>query len=675
MDEYLACEECHVVQSKRDAFRESQWDNPRPVCNACATKRAWAMFAADIAACPNASVILNHGNDPKPQSEVRQAPIQQKSRPQPAQWEKDAAQKIKKQLNPTPETEESVGKHKLWCAGCERAVVKAQRCSQCKLVYFCSTSCQKTAWNRHKPQCRRLPIATSEREKWTPVLTATKSTNADESWTAFAQIQSWISQPDSAKDASAAFRAVDGVSFFLEQLEASVQHETETKWQILLLLTRLVEISTEVATDLHRLGGVPVLLALISESSDFRVQASAVVTLCTLLASNPKTLCAYFLDLDAIPVAISVIARASSLDDDVKLVACVQATALILQLLEQHPDSMAQITSDGKIASLLVEILCQIDGIYSLDRATGVPVGHHLYLNILSLTGSIVHADPSTKSQFVSAELLPLVCSTIINDHCLPPQAPKGFSLWHFLWTWTLWFVYTFIYDIRVVLTSTETLDILDRAVPLLTPFLSTPEWCEDITVKHNGVELAARTLEFVLHSDTKIAARTRLSALDLFVCVTLPPFDCPDEARHNRIHEHLDHILPTIDTTLRTALKSLDAAASSPEHESTLDQMLLSEAIKFSGLVAHFGRSMPTVKHANVSSTLIKVLLSLRVPDALKWTAMAALIQWDSNANRVDLTAQDRTALVAVVAKLKETATDEMRPLQGPMEAILKRF
>ncbi|KAF0686555.1 Aste57867_21649 [Aphanomyces stellatus] len=703
--DYLTCEECGVLQSKVDEFRESQWENPRPMCNTCATKRAWSMFAADIAACPNAHVIHNHGKQETPTPAV-QVPVNARNvSKQPAQWEKEAAQKIKRQLEPdnvassalVPSVDNpAASRVSKWCIGCEKAVRKAQRCSQCKRVFFCSAACQKACWPTHKAACFRVEAEDpSEAQAWAKALAATSSSDKNAAWNAFSDIQTWLASKESAPTD---FRAADGISLFLQQLDDDAI-DVDTKWQILLLLTRFVENSDAVAVDLHHLGGVSVLATLVADGTDFRIQAAAIVTLGSLLASNPTQLAPYYIETGAIDAALTVLLAASTLQDDVELVACVQSTALVLQLLEQDQEALARVvafsvtpvgtneaeTDDDdaavSIATLLVRLVGNIDVIYRLNQAAGVPVGHHLYLNVLTLVGAMVHAHPDCKAAFVDAGLLPLVCRTIAS-HCLPPPPPPPAPFWTWLYFWLVSWVRAVFLDWRVRLSPGESLDVLDRFVPILTPFLSHATWCDAVTTDHHGIALACGVLHHVLRSPLELAARTRLAALDLFVCMALPPFDMADDIRHVRVHAHLDHVLPALHATLVDALPpgrdddapSDDDSDKSPE--STLRDMLLSEAVKCAGLVAHFGRSMP-MGDVNIPSDLAHVVMHAAVPDAAKWTAVAALIQWDVNGNRVALRDDDDwRALRRAVDALFETTTTspQQKDLRGPIDALVAR-
>ncbi|RLO08048.1 hypothetical protein DYB28_000160 [Aphanomyces astaci] len=611
MEELLECEECHVFQSKKDEFRESQWENPRPVCNTCSTKRAWTMFAADIAACPNARVIHNHGA-PQP-STTSSLSAAQRSRERslnnaaPTAWEHAAAKKIKQELkdaNPTSDGKsKSLGdavRRTKWCAGCNQGVVSAQRCSQCKRAFFCSTACQKTGWLKHKAQCRAISVEPSVAALWSPMLTATRSSNTDESYRAFSTIQAWM-----ASDSTAAtvFRGLNGVSMFLQHLESV---DLESTWQSLLLITRFVESSADIAEDVVLMGGVATLVHLVN-------------------------------DLDAISALLRVLHQASPLEDDVELVACVQSTAILLQLLEHHPDALSQLATfqtpdEDDVGALLTGLVGRVDTIYRLNRSAtkGVPVGHHLYLNLLALTGALVHAYPECKPQFVAANVIATICTTI-DKHCQLPPLPNA-TIMDVLTAWIMWFVWTFIYDWRVRLMTSEAMDILDRLVPLLTPFLSLPAACDDFTANHRGIHLASSVLRHVVDSDANLAPRTRLSALDLFVCAILPPFDVPEADRQRRIEANVDVIVGTLDHVLTRTLAFLDPNSS--EKDTTLATMFLAEAVKCTGLVAHYGQAMPPVDHTNLPRTLAQVLQHENVLEDVKWIAMAALIQWTKPAN-----------------------------------------
>ncbi|RHY10885.1 hypothetical protein DYB25_002958 [Aphanomyces astaci] len=645
MEELLECEECHVFQSKKDEFRESQWENPRPVCNTCSTKRAWTMFAADIAACPNARVIHNHGA-PQP-STTSSLSAAQRSRERslnnaaPTAWEHAAAKKIKQELkdaNPTSDGKsKSLGdavRRTKWCAGCNQGVVSAQRCSQCKRAFFCSTACQKTGWLKHKAQCRAISVEPSVAALWSPMLTATRSSNTDESYRAFSTIQAWM-----ASDSTAAtvFRGLNGVSMFLQHLESV---DLESTWQSLLLITRFVESSADIAEDVVLMGGVATLVSLGSNALDFRIQASAVVAVGSLIASfhDPIALTRHLVnDLDAISALLRVLHQASPLEDDVELVACVQSTAILLQLLEHHPDALSQLATfqtpdEDDVGALLTGLVGRVDTIYRLNRSAtkGVPVGHHLYLNLLALTGALVHAYPECKPQFVAANVIATICTTI-DKHCQLPPLPNA-TIMDVLTAWIMWFVWTFIYDWRVRLMTSEAMDILDRLVPLLTPFLSLPAACDDFTANHRGIHLASSVLRHVVDSDANLAPRTRLSALDLFVCAILPPFDVPEADRQRRIEANVDVIVGTLDHVLTRTLAFLDPNSS--EKDTTLATMFLAEAVKCTGLVAHFGQAMPPVDHTNLPRTLAQVLQHENVLEDVKWIAMAALIQWTKQAN-----------------------------------------
>jgi hypothetical protein len=52
------------------------------------------------------------------------------------------------------------GKNKL-CAECNSPLSGLpQRCSSCKVTYYCSKECQKKAWPRHKDSCKSSSSAT-----------------------------------------------------------------------------------------------------------------------------------------------------------------------------------------------------------------------------------------------------------------------------------------------------------------------------------------------------------------------------------------------------------------------------------------------------------------------------------------------------------------------------------
>jgi SAM-dependent methyltransferase len=40
-----------------------------------------------------------------------------------------------------------------------------QRCSQCKVVYYCNSDCQRAAWSSHKPQCKSPSVAAAPNGK------------------------------------------------------------------------------------------------------------------------------------------------------------------------------------------------------------------------------------------------------------------------------------------------------------------------------------------------------------------------------------------------------------------------------------------------------------------------------------------------------------------------------
>ncbi|EQC34002.1 hypothetical protein SDRG_08220 [Saprolegnia diclina VS20] len=92
MPRVLICDDCRVPQAKQSGFRESQWENPRPACNSCATNRAWTLFAADMAVCPNAQVVHNHGVIERPAPAV--VPPEASALAPPLQWVRAAAKKM-----------------------------------------------------------------------------------------------------------------------------------------------------------------------------------------------------------------------------------------------------------------------------------------------------------------------------------------------------------------------------------------------------------------------------------------------------------------------------------------------------------------------------------------------------------------------------------------------------
>ena len=44
------------------------------------------------------------------------------------------------------------------CFSCGKIKIKVQQCSQCKLVYFCDTQCQKASWLTHKVLCKLISV-------------------------------------------------------------------------------------------------------------------------------------------------------------------------------------------------------------------------------------------------------------------------------------------------------------------------------------------------------------------------------------------------------------------------------------------------------------------------------------------------------------------------------------
>lgn len=50
----------------------------------------------------------------------------------------------------------SLSNHLVWkqCANCEQRMNDMQRCSRCKLTYYCSKACQKANWQIHKKVCK-----------------------------------------------------------------------------------------------------------------------------------------------------------------------------------------------------------------------------------------------------------------------------------------------------------------------------------------------------------------------------------------------------------------------------------------------------------------------------------------------------------------------------------------
>ena len=44
------------------------------------------------------------------------------------------------------------------CASCHSKTATLQRCSGCKRVFYCSTTCQKKHWKEHRPECQKYRL-------------------------------------------------------------------------------------------------------------------------------------------------------------------------------------------------------------------------------------------------------------------------------------------------------------------------------------------------------------------------------------------------------------------------------------------------------------------------------------------------------------------------------------
>jgi hypothetical protein len=52
-----------------------------------------------------------------------------------------------------------VAQFKGWCLVCnKRGEDVTLKCSKCRSAYYCSVTCQKEAWGRHKAECRKWPV-------------------------------------------------------------------------------------------------------------------------------------------------------------------------------------------------------------------------------------------------------------------------------------------------------------------------------------------------------------------------------------------------------------------------------------------------------------------------------------------------------------------------------------
>ncbi|OQR99824.1 hypothetical protein ACHHYP_04296 [Achlya hypogyna] len=689
MEDVLICEDCRVPQAKRSGFRESQWDNPRPVCNACATNRAWTLFAADLAACPNAQVVHNHGvkERPTPAPGVVARPASE-----PLQWEREAAKKMQSQPKPSPQTgstaegrdDDTLSRwqsHPMWCSGCSKPTRQASRCSRCKRAHFCSTACQTSSWAQHKAVC--TPQRTDDK-----AMVALCGEVASEDfvvcWKALTALQVRLSEGANVGYSTVeSFLGHGGLGLLLARLEPAAvtanPEALETTWQVLLLLTRFVEANPVTALHLRSHGGVAVLARLLATADDLRLRASAIVALSTMLAAALE-LASTFVDLDLLPVFVALLSdapmSAGQLRDEVDVVACLQSSALLLQLLEHGDhatvlDSLAcfRLTCNGETATtmtILVDLLSKRDDMKSHGAATNSAVGEHLYFNVLTVVGILVHSeDAAIKQAFADAGFFPLwrdlVMTHLADDGAGPRRACD----------WLLRSLQTYVYDWRprAAERRATTIAALDRIVGLATPFLRSCEFCQVLTAEEDIVTVAGDALQYAvaayIASPDATSHRVVLASLDLFLCAVLPPFDMADADRAQRVHAHVDVVAVTLDRILWL----LHGAAEPSEPLVTM----LTETIKCCGLVAHFGQSMPLPTSTQVPKALAAILVKDTTPHAVQRVALAALVQWATSGNAVRFTDDVTRLLATAVTTLRATSDTTFMPILAAFQELIE--
>ncbi|KDO21332.1 hypothetical protein SPRG_13223 [Saprolegnia parasitica CBS 223.65] len=663
MPSVLICDDCRVPQAKQSGFRESQWENPRPVCNSCATNRAWTLFAADMAACPNAQVVHNHGVTERPTPAA--LPSEASAPAPPLQWERAAAKKMQAapaSIENDKARDDDHGKarwatHTSWCSGCCKPARKALRCSQCKRVYFCSTACQSASWLQHKPSCR---APRTDDASVLALCTSLQAGDASTCWQALTQLQVRLSEgANAAYSTTESFVAHGGMSALLPLLDTDAP---ETVWQALLLLTRFVEAYPNLALLLRANGVTATCAQLLATHEDLRLRASAVVLLGTML-SVATELAATYLDLDVVPCFIALLndahMGAGQLRDDVEAVACLQSASLLLQIFEHgdrdamlHSLDAFRLTVDDEtatIATILTDLLSKRETMDRRGAETQSLVGQHLYLNVLTLVGLLVHSGDAMRDAFSSAGFLPLWHDLVEAHLAYDDDTFAGGPC-----KWLVNALQTYVYDWRAPASERRatTLACLDRLVGLAAPFLRQPT--------DNSIDVASALLRYAVAAHLSanpnsavVASRVVLASLDVFVCSVLPPCEMPDADRAARIHANIDTIATTLHEVLSQLADGLDAP-SSPASAS-----VLCETIKCVGLVAHFGQAMPLPDASKrMPSTLRRVVLHTATPEATKRIAVAALVQWATSGNALQWTPDaDLGALASAIDALPADA------------------
>ncbi|EQC28548.1 hypothetical protein SDRG_13626 [Saprolegnia diclina VS20] len=659
MPSVLICDDCRVPQAKQSGFRESQWENPRPVCNSCATNRAWTLFAADMAACPNAQVVHNHGVTERPTPAV--VPPEASAPAPPLQWERAAAKKMQAapaSIEDDKASDDDNGKarwatHKSWCSSCCKPARKALRCSQCKRVYFCSAACQSASWPQHKPSCR---APRTNDASILALCTALQSSDATTCWQALTQLQVRLSEGANAGfSTTESFVAHGGLSMLLPLLDTDAP---ETVWQVLLLLTRFVEAYPNLALVLRANGVTATCAQLLATHEDLRLRASAVVLLGTMLGVAAE-LAATYVDLDVVPCFMALLSDAhlgaGQLRNDVEAVACLQSTSLLLQIFE-HGDRDAilqsldafRLTVDdhtSTTATILTDLLCQRETMDRRGAETQSLIGQHLYFNALTLVGLLVHSGDAMRDAFSSAGFLPLWHDLVEAHLAYDDDTHAGGPC-----EWLVYALQTYVYDWRPPAAERRatTLASLDRLVGLVTPFLRQPT--------DNFIDVASVLLLYAVATHLSVdpnsavvASRVVLASLDVFVCSVLPPYEMPDADRAARIHANIETIAMTLHEVLSQLTDGLDAPSS------PVSASVLCETIKCVGLVAHFGQAMPLpAASKRMPSTLCRIVLHTATPEATKRIAVAALVQWATSGNALQWTPDaDLGALAAAVDAL----------------------